>query len=98
MYFVGEMVDADLYADVTEHDGDTWNNDVFELFFKPAESRPGYYEFQVNAKNTVFDMFLPRRGHVARFRRADEFHIESKVVLDGTLNEWTDRDKGWSVE
>ncbi len=98
LYFFAEMVDADLYADVTEHDGDTWNNDVFELFFKPAESRPGYYEFQVNAKNTVFDMFLPRRGHVARFRRADEFHIESKVVLDGTLNEWTDRDKGWSVE
>lgn len=98
LYFFAEMVDSDLYADVTEHDGDTWNNDVFELFFKPAEDKPGYYEFQVNAKNTVFDMFLPRRGHVARFRRAQEFHIESKVLLDGTLNEWTDRDKGWSVE
>ena len=98
LYFFGEMVDSDLYADVTEHDGDTWNNDVFELFIKPADNKPGYYEFQVNAKNTVFDMFLPRRGHVARFRRAQEFHLETKVVLDGTLNNWTDRDKGWSVE
>ena len=98
LYFFSEMVDSDLYADVTEHDGDTWNNDVFELFFKPADNKPGYYEFQVNAKNTVFDMFLPRRGHVARFRSAQDFHLESKVVLDGTLNNWTDRDKGWSVE
>lgn len=98
LYFFAEMADSDLYADVTEHDGDTWNNDVFELFFKPSEKKLGYYEFQVNAKNTVFDMFLPRRGHVARFRRADEFHVESKVVLDGTLNNWPDRDKGWSVE
>ncbi len=98
LYFFSEMVDSDLYADVTEHDGDTWNNDVFELFFKPADNKPGYYEFQVNAKNTVFDMFLPRRGHVARFRRDQEFHLETKVVLDGTLNNWADRDKGWSVE
>lgn len=98
LYFFAEMVDTDLYADVTEHDGDTWTNDVFELFFKPAENKLGYYEFQVNAKNTVFDMFLPRRGQVNRFRRAQEFHIESKVVLDGTLNDWTDQDKGWSVE
>ncbi len=98
LYFFGDMVDADLYADVTEHDGDTWDNDVFELFFKPADNKPGYYEFQVNAKNTVFDMFLPQRGQVRRFRRAQEFHVESKVVLDGTLNDWTDRDKGWSVE
>ncbi len=98
LYFFGEMVDTDLYADVAEHDGDTWNNDVFELFMKPADNKPGYYEFQVNAKNTVFDMFLPRRGHVARFRGAQDFHLETKVVLDGTLNNWTDRDKGWSVE
>ena len=40
----------------------TWDNDVFELFFKPADDKPGYYEFQVNAAGTVMDMFLPRRG------------------------------------
>lgn len=98
LYFFGEMVDADLYATVETHDGNTWDDDVFELFLKPAESKPGYYEFQVNAKNTVFDMFLPRRGHVARFRNAQPFHIESKVKLDGTLNDWADKDRGWSVE
>jgi len=62
LYFFADMEDTDLYADVTEHDGMTWDNDVFELFFKPANDKPGYYEFQVNAAGTIMDMFLPRRG------------------------------------
>lgn len=98
IYFFCEMADTDLYADVTAHDGDTYYNDVFELFFKPNEDKSGYYEFEINPHNAVFDLFLPRRGHVRRFRGAQEFHIESKVKLDGTLNDWTDTDQGWSVE
>ncbi len=100
LYFFAEMEDSDLYANITEHDGPTWNNDVFELFFKPADDKPGYYEFQVNAANTVMDMFLPRRGAggYERFAKDGEFHIEAKVLLHGTLNEWSDKDQGWSVE
>ena len=100
LYFFADMEDTDLYADVKEHDGMTWNNDVFELFFKPAEDKPGYYEFQVNAAGTIMDMFLPRRGAggYQRFKSDGKFHIEAKVVLRGTLNDWTDKDKGWSVE
>jgi glucose/arabinose dehydrogenase/cytochrome c553 len=100
LYFFAEMQDTDLYADVTEHDGRTWTNDVFELFFKPADNRPGYYEFQVNAAGTQMDMFLPQRraGGFQRFIGDGEFHIEAKVKLDGTLNRWQDRDTGWSVE
>jgi uncharacterized repeat protein (TIGR03806 family) len=100
LYFFADMEDADLYADVKEHDGMTWNNDVFELFFKPAEDRPGYYEFQVNAAGTVMDMFLPRRGAggYQRFVKDGDFHIDAKVHLRGTLNKWQDRDEGWSVE
>ena len=100
LYFFADMEDSDLYADVKEHDGMTWDNDVFELFFKPAEDKPGYYEFQVNAAGTVMDLFLPRRGSggYRRFKSDGAFHIEAKVVLRGTLNKWTDRDQGWSVE
>ncbi len=100
LYFFADMEDADLYADVKEHDGQTWDNDVFELFFKPAADKPGYYEFQVNAAGTVMDMFLPRRGAggYARFKRDGEFHLDAKVRLRGTLNRWQDKDQGWSVE
>jgi glucose/arabinose dehydrogenase len=100
LYFFAEMEDADLYADVKEHDGLTWENDVFELFFKPSDSKHPYYEFQVNAAGTVMDMFVPRRGAGGfhRFKGDGEFHVENKVVLKGTLNKWEDRDQGWSVE
>ncbi len=100
LYFFAEMEDTDLYADETERDGQTWNDDVFELFFKPAEDKPGYYEFQVNAAGTMMDMFLPRRnaGGFRRFVKDGNFHIDAKVHHDGTLNKWQDKDKGWSVE
>ena len=51
LYFTAEMEDADLYADVKGHNGMPWLNDVFELFFKPADDKLTYYEFQVNAAN-----------------------------------------------
>lgn len=100
LYFLAEMQDADIYAEVREHDGRTWNDDVFELFFKPAEDKPGYYEFQVNAAGTMLDMFLPRRGNggYERYRSNDEFHMEAKAALRGTLNRRQDRDRGWVVE
>ena len=100
LYFFADMEDTDLYADVKEHDGQTWDNDVFELFFKPAADKPGYYEFQVNAAGTVMDMFLPRRGAggYRRFKADGDFHIDAKVRLRGTLNHWQDKDQGWSVE
>jgi len=100
LYFLAEMEDTDLYADVKEQDGMTWSNDVFELFFKPAVDKGGYYEFQVNAAGTKMDMFLPRRGTggYQRYKGDGPFHIESKVALKGTLNKWTDKDEGWTVE
>lgn len=99
LYFLAEMEDRDLFADVTEHDGPAWNNDVFELFFKPAEDRPGYYEFEFNAAGAVLDIFFPRREPgKERYFREGEFHIDSRVQLRGTLNQRKDRDRGWTVE
>lgn len=100
LYFAAEMEDADLYADVKEADGDTWHNDVFELFFKPSDEQRGYYEFEISPANTPLDMFLPSRGSGGyhRWAKAAVFHMETAVALRGTLNEWRDTDQGWTVE
>jgi glucose/arabinose dehydrogenase len=100
LYFLAEMEDTDLYADVMEHDGPTWHNDVFELFFKPASDKPGYYEFQVSAANTRLDAFYPRRGAGGwrRFGAEGTFDFQTAVHRDGTLNRWSDRDRAWTVE
>jgi uncharacterized repeat protein (TIGR03806 family) len=100
LYFFVEMEDSDLFADITQHDGELWKNDVFELFFRPDAAKPGYYEFQVNAANAIFDAFYPKWDleAMAKQSKVGEFHIDAKVKLKGTLNKRDGTDKGWSVE
>jgi uncharacterized repeat protein (TIGR03806 family) len=100
LYFHCEMEDSDLFADVKEHDGELWLNDVFELFLRPDAEKTGYYEFQVNAAGTHFDAFYPRYefGTLGKQSKVGKFHMESKVKLNGTLNTRDDVDTGWSVE
>jgi uncharacterized repeat protein (TIGR03806 family) len=100
LYFHCEMEDSDLFADIKEHDGDLWNNDVFELFFRPDADKTGYYEFQVNAAGAHFDAFYPKFDvdKIAEWYKLGKFHMASKVKLNGTLNKRDDVDKGWSVE
>lgn len=103
LYFHAEMQDADLYADIRETNGNLWENDVFELFFRPSDSALAYYEFQVNPLNARLHLFFPARG-AGSLRRARSsgddraFGMLTAVALRGTLNNWRDEDGGWSVE
>ena len=103
LYFLAEMEDSDLYAYTKNKNGETWYDDVFELFFKPGgEGAKGlhYYEFQVNALNTQLELSLPSRGSggYQRFAPLTKLGMESAVKLRGTLNDWKDKDEGWTVE
>jgi glucose/arabinose dehydrogenase/mono/diheme cytochrome c family protein len=100
LYFLADMQDTDLYADITEHDGQIYLNDVFELFFKPADDKPGYYEFEVSSANTTMELFIPARGSGGydRYKKTTHIKMETAVALRGTLNHWQDVDEGWSVE
>ena len=103
LYFHADMQDDDLFADVTEHDGVTWENDVFELFFRPDSKKLPYYEFEVSVANTHFDMFTPSRGsgHLRRWLKTRTFGWETVVKARGKLNTpdtSTEKAEGWSVE
>jgi uncharacterized repeat protein (TIGR03806 family) len=100
LYFFADMEDTDLFADITEQDGMLWLNDVFELFFRPDATKPGYYEFQVNAAGAKFDAFYPKfdEKRIVEWSKTGKFHIDAKVKLRGTLNKRDGKDRGWSVE
>ena len=100
LYFFAEMDDRDIFADVTQHDGETYNNDVFELFFRPSQRHSGYYEFEINAANTQLDAFFPKwdANTIGEQIKKGDFHLETRVRVDGTLNERDDTDSSWSVE
>jgi hypothetical protein len=99
-YFTADMEDYDLYADITQRNGMTWLNDVFEIFLKPSVQKNAYYEFQVSANNTPLEMFLPSRGAGGwlRFAPLTPKLLESAVKRRGTLNNFEDKDGGWTVE
>ena len=100
LYFYAELDDADLQAVAKDQDGRLWEDDVFELFFKPHTDKPAYYEFQVNPLGTKLDMFYPQReaDGYEKNRNVHPFKMLVKVALDGTLNQPGDKDKTWAVE
>ncbi|HEX7898180.1 MAG TPA: PQQ-dependent sugar dehydrogenase [Planctomycetota bacterium] len=88
LYFAGAMEDAEIKALPREHDGRLWDNDVFELFFRPGADK--YYEFQVDAAGKILDMQLPGKGGGYDQCKADgDFHVEAVVRR---------RPGGWDVE
>lgn len=109
LYFAGVMQDADLYATVTKHDGNTWDDDVFELFVMPPKGfadpqRTGkpYYEFEINALNTTFDLLFDgtgdqKRDFIAGIAR-EQFQWKTAVQLTGTLGDGPAGDAQWTVE
>lgn len=100
LYYFAELEDDDIYANVTTPDGPVWNDDVLELFLKPRVDDKKYYELNVNAANTRYDGYYPSRGSgsSARLAKTKPFNWRTAVHLDGTLNNYDDEDKGWSVE
>lgn len=99
LYFLAELTDHDLFADLTQHDDRTWLNDVFEIFFRPDPSKPPYYEFQVNAAGTLLDIYFKQKGTpFDEAKRDGVFKWQAAVTRRGTLDNRTDRDEGWTAE
>ena len=99
LYYAGSMTDAELRSFGTKRNDHLWNGDVFELFLKPSDERPEYYEFQANPRGAVFEVLFPKRGHdFGGFANAPPLDTKAAVALKGTLDSEGDRDEGWSVE
>ncbi len=100
LYYYAEMEDADLQATHKERDSELWLDDVFELFFKPAATNPGYYEFQANPLGAMLDIYYPERAPKGYFDQKNKgrFGHAVKVIVNGTLNSPDDQDNGWQVE
>ncbi len=106
--FVGaEMEDSHVWSTKSERDANTWEEEVLELFVDPDGDGADYLELQINPKGTIFDAHFETRlgdgegSREAQIDRAKEFTLEgleSAVSVDGTLNDDSDEDEGWSVE
>ncbi|MBI4028396.1 MAG: carbohydrate-binding family 9-like protein [Verrucomicrobia bacterium] len=99
LYFGAEMEDADIYGLHEGHDAPFGGDDIIELFVKPDRRKPPYWEFHVTPRGATRDYFYARRGAGPNERwMVYDSGMRAAVSLDGTLNHWEDRDKGWTVE
>ena len=99
--YVGAVLDEPhLRASLTEHDSIVFHDNDFEVFIDPDGTTRDYYEIEINALNTIFDLYLPKTyedgGTADHDWNCDG--LDTAVQIQGTLNDPSDRDLGWSVE
>jgi hypothetical protein len=100
LYVGAELEEPDVWATLTEHDSVIFRDNDFEVFLNPSGDGRNYFEFEINALNTGWDLFLPKpyREDGKADNSWDIPGLKTAVSVDGTLNDRRDRDRGWTVE
>ncbi len=100
LYIGAELEEPNVKAKLTEHDSVIFHDNDFEVFLKPPGGAPGYFEFEINALNTSWDLYLdkPYREGGRADNSWDIPGLKTAVVVHGTLNDERDTDSGWTVE
>lgn len=99
-YFGAEMNEPHLWATLRERDSIIYYDNDFEIFIDPDGDTHLYSELEINAFNTVWDLLLikPYRDGGPAIHAWDIPGLLTAVHLDGTLNDPSDEDRGWSTE
>jgi hypothetical protein len=100
VYIAAELEEPNTWATLKHHDDIVFNDNDFEIFIDPDGDMHNYFEIEVNALNTIFDLFLTkpyRNGGVALINW-DVQQLKSAVSVQGSVNNTRDIDKKWFVE
>jgi hypothetical protein len=100
-FYVGaELSDPHVWATLTEKNSIIFNDPDFEIFIDPDGDNHDYYEFEINALGTIWELWLEKpyrdNGPIHRGHNLDG--VKTAVFVDGTINDPGDIDGGWSVE
>lgn len=100
LYIAAEILDPHVWAYLKNHDDVVFYDNDFEVFIDPDNNTHAYYEIEVNAINTIFDLFMPKpyRNDSGAMIVYDTPGMKSAVSVQGTLNNPSDVDKGWTTE
>ena len=100
LYVAADLEEPDLWGTLTERDAVIYHDNDFELFIDPDGDTHEYYELEINALNTVWDLMLirPYRDGGPAINGWDIAGLKTGVDVRGTLNRPGDKDDGWSVE
>ncbi|WP_347924768.1 carbohydrate-binding family 9-like protein [Pontimicrobium sp. SW4] len=100
IYFYAELKEPHIWGNLKQRDTIIYYNNDFEIFLDPSKTGIGYGEVEINALNTVWDLYLNkpyRIGGKANFEW-NLNDLKSAVQVYGTLNNHKDIDSHWTVE
>jgi hypothetical protein len=100
LYIGAELEEPHIWATLTKRDSIIFYDNDFEVFIDPDGDTHNYYELEMNALNTVWDLFLvrPYRDGSPAVHSWDIQGLQTGVELIGTINSPRDEDEGWAVE
>lgn len=100
LYIGVTMEDSDVVAEGEKDQTHLFlMGDTVEVFLKPADDTY-YWELYGTANNKKTSYFYPSRARrlPSSFKYKPAKNITVIASVDGTRNDWQDRDNGWSVE
>ena len=100
LYVAAELQEPHIWGTLHQRDTVIFYDNDFEVFIDPDWDTHNYYEFEMNALNTVWDLMLtkPYRDNGLAIDSWDIAGLKSATSINGTLNNPTDTDKAWYVE
>ncbi|MCL7989133.1 carbohydrate-binding family 9-like protein [Sphingobacterium sp. lm-10] len=100
LYIYAKLEEPHVWGNITKYDDIIYHNNDFEVFIKPDIHHDHYYELEVNALNTIFDLAMvkPYRYGGKALIHWDMKGLKSAVHTEGTLNDSSDEDQFWSIE
>ncbi|QBQ40296.1 hypothetical protein E2P86_03685 [Sphingobacterium psychroaquaticum] len=100
LYVYALLEEPHVWGDLTKQDDIIYHNNDFEIFLKPYERHPFYYEIEVNALNTIMDLMMPKPYRLGgeAIMHWNVNQLQSAVHVEGSLNKPQDQDKYWAVE
>ena len=99
-YFSSQLEEPHVWATLKERDSVIYHDNDFEVFIDPDGDNHLYYELEINALGTEWDLMLirPYRDGGPAVNAWDIQGLKTGVQVDGTLNDPSDVDGGWTVE
>ncbi|MEN8006016.1 MAG: carbohydrate-binding family 9-like protein [Candidatus Krumholzibacteriota bacterium] len=99
-YVAAQMEEPHVWGTLKQRDSVIYHDNDFEVFIDPDGDNHLYYELEINTLGTEWDLMLvrPYRDGGPAINAWDIQGLRTAVHVDGTLNDPSDQDEGWSVE
>jgi hypothetical protein len=99
-YVAAELMEPHVWGTLTKHDSVIFQDNDFEVFIDPDGDNHEYYELEINALNTEWDLLLekPYRDGGPAVDAWEIPGLKTATHVNGRINDPAGEDQSWTVE